>query len=258
MNGYTPFGGIAEKASASQASPGLGNDAIRRNNYCFKPGLKPQAAAIPQLDAFPEDIAELFSRAFMVLGKIDPTQRPSAIEWRNSIDIYINDEDYITCVNNPLHQYDGKKGRCPYCKADQEYPDSLIPNKQVAYSQSIKPPVLIPTSSPITSSPIYSPSRENWWQRLSKRAKSATIIALICVVVLSFGSFNGWFSGNNNIRYFNPNDNIVLEDTNAPLAAPDQPTPIKQPSISKSKADDNSSTEIQRQTNQDDTTPLLV
>ena len=36
MNGYSPFNGIDSKLTVSQASPGLGDVAVDRDNYCFK------------------------------------------------------------------------------------------------------------------------------------------------------------------------------------------------------------------------------
>ena len=252
MNGFTPFSGIAERASASQASPGIGNDAIRRNNYCFKPGLKPLAAAVPQLDAFTEDIADYFTRAFMVLGKIDPTQRPTAIEWRNALDKYIN--GLVTCVNNPLHQYDSKNGFCPYCKADLDYKDSLTPNKQVAYNPKTAPPVRVPASSSRTSGP-YVVSRDNWWKRLSTGAKAAMIAASICVVVLCVGVLYGWFTGNAPVvPAYNPNDNVVMQGTNTPSPTQNQSAPRQRPSSTPSPAVNPSIAESQQQTKQ--TEPL--
>jgi len=205
MNGYTPFGGIGERISASQASPGIGNEAIRRNNYCFKPGLKPQAAAVPPLDAFPEEIAELFSRSFMVIGKIDPKQRPSAIEWRNALDNYI--KDLITCVNDPLHHYSSKNTFCPYCKADQDYRDLLTPNKQIVYN-----PLNTPVQAPSTSNKlqkffdiadnifqVFSKSQTNYYKQVNKLkriltgVKVAAVVVLIGIVVLVIGSLGGLF-----------------------------------------------------------------
>jgi tetratricopeptide (TPR) repeat protein len=141
-NGYTPFGGIKETDSPSQASPGTGDAAVRRDNYCFKPGNKPQSAAIPPLDIFPQEAADLFTRAFMY-GKIDPKQRPSAVEWHSVLEKY--ESTLTTCSKNALHQYDGKNTVCPWCEADRLYELSIGPAiKQKQYSStttSDKPPV---------------------------------------------------------------------------------------------------------------------
>ena len=122
MNGYTPFGGIPEKASVSQASPGTGDAPVRRDNYCFKPGHKHQSAAILPLSAFPQKISDLITRAF-IAGKSDPKQRPTAREWHGALGEY--QKGLRQCPNSPLHQYDKKNATCPYCEADKRYLASI-------------------------------------------------------------------------------------------------------------------------------------
>ena len=122
VNGYTPFGGIPEKASVSQASPGTGDAPVRRDNYCFKPGYKHQSAAILPLDAFPQKIADLFTRAF-VKGKTSPAQRPAAREWHSALGEF--QKNLRQCADNPLHQYDNRNANCPYCEADKRYSASV-------------------------------------------------------------------------------------------------------------------------------------
>jgi alpha-tubulin suppressor-like RCC1 family protein len=122
MNGYTPFGGVIETVSVSQSSPGVGDSAIRRDSYCFKPGYKPQSVAIPMLDAFPDEIAALFTRAF-IEGKTDPSKRPTAVEWHDALVSY--EKELVTCAHNPLHQYDRKNDICPFCEADKRYSDTI-------------------------------------------------------------------------------------------------------------------------------------
>jgi len=138
MNGYTPFGGIIETSSVSQSSPGIGDAAVRRDSYCFKPGYKPQSAAIPTLNAFPQEIADLFTRAF-IAGRHDPKQRPSAVDWHLALNNYL--DSLVTCSHNPLHQYDSKNDTCPYCDADRRFgavvsekPVESSALKQTAYS----------------------------------------------------------------------------------------------------------------------------
>ena len=118
MNGYTPFGGIIETASVSQSSPGIGDSAVRRDSYCFKPGYKHQSAAIMPLEALSQEIADLFTRAF-IIGKVDPKQRPNAVEWHGALERY--EQSLVTCPDNPLHQYDRKNIECPLCEADRLY-----------------------------------------------------------------------------------------------------------------------------------------
>lgn len=118
MNGYTPFNGIRENESISTASPGTGNQAIKRDNYCFKPGNKPQSVAVPPLSVLPGDIADLFTRAFMY-GRIDPAQRPTAAEWHKALLNYEN--SLASCPNNSAHMYQKELQSCPWCEADDRY-----------------------------------------------------------------------------------------------------------------------------------------
>lgn len=151
MNGYTPFNGVRENESVSTASPGTGNQAIKRDNYCFKPGNKPQAVAVPPLSTLPEEIADLFTRAFMY-GRIDPTQRPTAAEWHKALLKYEN--SLVSCPNNGAHMYQKGLQSCPWCEADNRYatltaepptrpPAPPIPQK--TFSGAV-----VPVTSPLT------------------------------------------------------------------------------------------------------------
>lgn len=124
MNGYTPFNGIRETENISTASPGTGDQAIKRDSYCFKPGNKPQAVAVPPLSALPGEIADLFTRAFMY-GRIDPTQRPTATEWHKALVNYEN--SLVSCPNNNAHMYQKGLQSCPWCEADDRY--TTLPEK---------------------------------------------------------------------------------------------------------------------------------
>ena len=136
MNGYTPFGGIIDTAVASQASPGVGDSAVRRDSYCFKPGYKHQSVAIPALDSLPDEIAKLFDLAF-VRGRAFPERRPSADMWYSALERY---EQVLTdCRINPIHQYDKKNTDCPFCAAD------------TAYQQAIGTPTQAP---PVAQAPV--------------------------------------------------------------------------------------------------------
>ena len=154
MNGYTPFGGIIETASVSQSSPGVGDAAVRRDSYCFKPGYKHQSAAILPLESLPQEIADLFTRAF-ILGKIDPKQRPSAEEWHGALTRYA--DTMVTCGNNPLHQYDKKNTTCPLCEADNRYAAIIgAPAPAPTIKQAPYTPPQEPVQTPI---PQYQPAQ---------------------------------------------------------------------------------------------------
>jgi uncharacterized protein YjdB len=114
MNGFTPFGGIPETSSASQASPGLGDAAVRRDNYSFKPGLKPQSVAIPPLYILPQELINMFTSAF-IDGRRDPKKRPSATEWHKTLVYY--ESMLVNCSADSSHQYDKRNINCPFCEA---------------------------------------------------------------------------------------------------------------------------------------------
>ena len=143
MNGFTPFGGIKETESASVGSPGVGDAAVRRDSYCFKPGNKPQAPAVPPLEILPQEIADLFTRAFLY-GKIDPKQRPSALEWYKAL---LNYEKALkVCSKDRKHMYLNTLHTCPWCEADARYAASMQPSiTQRQYTAPVQP-VYTPTT----------------------------------------------------------------------------------------------------------------
>jgi len=197
MNGYTPFGGIIETASVSQSSPGVGDAAVRRDSYCFKPGFKHQSAAILPLEALSQEIADLFTRAF-IIGKINPHQRPSAAEWHGALVRY--EQSLVTCSQNHLHQYDTKNDMCPLCEADMRYQDivtgSATKNSlsqalyaspaKVAQAQTVAMPSPIVTAS-ISQSKNTSTLAPN--PRSKQRIKPALFIVTSLLVLATIVHF---------------------------------------------------------------------
>jgi DNA-binding helix-hairpin-helix protein with protein kinase domain len=119
MNGFTPFNGIKEVVgAASQASPGQGSEAVKRDSYCFKSGNKPMAVAVPPLAALPPAVGDLFTRAF-IQGRKNPPVRPSATEWDAALAQY--ESSLKTCGANGNHQYYHALNSCPWCEADARY-----------------------------------------------------------------------------------------------------------------------------------------
>lgn len=148
MNGFTPFNGIAENDSVSVASPGVGDVAVRRDNYCFKTGNKPQAVAVPPLNTLPSDIQALFTRAF-INGRDKPEKRPSAIEWHKALLSFEN--SLVICKRNPAHMFKKELKTCPWCEADDRYNASIGPQlKQRTFSNPVTPPVApMPVLAPV-------------------------------------------------------------------------------------------------------------
>jgi serine/threonine protein kinase len=197
MNGYTPFGGIIETASVSQASPGVGDAAVRRDSYCFKPGYKHQSAAILPLEVFPQEISDLFTRAF-IIGKANPQQRPSAAEWYNALVGY--EKKLVTCINNSMHHYDEKNEICPLCEADKRFGNVLSggsinnPMKQDTYAppprQAKRQPIQ-PSSVPTTPPPVLNnwqtpkPPQQSTTTSSGTKGWKAAAILLSSVIVIS-------------------------------------------------------------------------
>ncbi len=124
-NGYTPFNGVKENTTASTASPGVGDMAVFRDSYCFKPGNKPLADAVPKLDCHPKYIGELFTRAF-IEGKKKPENRPTASEWYNALIDY--EKELVPCSANNSHFYMKNLKKCPWCEADIRFNNKINPN----------------------------------------------------------------------------------------------------------------------------------
>ena len=122
MNGYTPFNGIKESESVSQASPGLGNAAIERDNYCFKKGNKPQSFATPTLDSLPNEIQILLGRTFLG-GVSNPTSRATPDEWQSALVSMRN--NLVQCTDDPDHMYFKGNKNCPYCEAAKRLQNAL-------------------------------------------------------------------------------------------------------------------------------------
>jgi serine/threonine protein kinase len=124
MNGAHPYTGINDTDNPSTAAPpGLGNDAIKLDNYSFKPGKKPQAPYVPSLESLPQEVSGLFHRAF-IEGRKDPKRRPSATEWYQALIGFEN--NLKTCIKNKTHQYKIGLTKCPYCEADRRFNIALL------------------------------------------------------------------------------------------------------------------------------------
>lgn len=204
MNGYTPFGGIIETASASQSSPGVGDMAVRRDSYCFRPGYKAMSVAIPPLEALPEEIADLFNRAF-IDGRENPQNRPNAVMWHRALTRF--ERDITVCANNSLHHYDKKNKICPYCEADKRYQD-VTSADYVSGSAGKSSPVAVPPPTPLptkqkdTSIRTESGRREMFFdiwaervlQKLEGKRKviyTAVVVAALLVLLLVAAFFAG-------------------------------------------------------------------
>jgi|GEM_PF-541148 len=159
MNGYTPFGGIIESASVSQSSPGVGDAAVRRNSYCFRPGYKPQSVAIPDLDALPEEMETLFTKAF-INGREHPQNRPNANTWHGALSRY--EKELVTCGKNEQHQYHKKNRSCPLCEADKRFAgvmgDTSL-TQAIPQRMFTPPPPVVNVPAAVNASPPVQPQQ---------------------------------------------------------------------------------------------------
>lgn len=161
MNGFTPYNGIkSNERLSSKTSPGMDDEAVAKDSYCFKPGNKPIAPAVPSLGEIPSSVANLFQRAF-IDGRSDPTKRPDAAEWKTALENY--EAQLVQCKSNTAHQYMKGLSTCPWCAADVRYFNALNPSlTQKPFPQPVKlpntpnpsPPVVKPPPQPIPSQPI--------------------------------------------------------------------------------------------------------
>jgi len=190
-NGFTPFGGIIEAVTASQPLPGIGNAAIRRNEYSFRPGYKSISPAVPPLDVFPQEIADLFTRAFLVVGSVNPSQRPTAIEWYEALSRYEN--TLVDCPKNKLHQYDGKNGMCPFCEADARFQKSIGGGTGAKPSRSVFPQQKTYSNTPLTPPRSMGTSLRSASPNFTWSFKKILLVAGAVIVALMFfwGNFGG-------------------------------------------------------------------
>lgn len=162
MNGYTPFNGIKENETASQASPGTGNVAVERDNYCFKPGNKPQSAAVPELSSLTPDIQYLFKKTFLG-GSAHPQERATAEEWYQALVEYKG--TLKQCDSNPAHYYYLNNNTCPYCEADKRYQNSLAQATQTFTTGTtghMQVTFTNPITVPPTQQPVNQPSSQQY------------------------------------------------------------------------------------------------
>ena len=202
MNGFSPFNGIKESQSASQSSPGTGNIAIERDNYCFKAGNKPQSPAVPDISCLSPNIQNLFKETF-IDGVQYPSMRATADEWKQAIAEYKNQQRQCSRGH---YYYIGNK-RCPYCEADDRYQNTIAPLtnshasssggvSQMSFSNPVIPtvnvsqkninPTVVPPSVASKNQTTQSSSQIQTAKRRSRypqRHKSARVLLILLFFV---------------------------------------------------------------------------
>ena len=224
FNGFTPYNGIDENERSSQASPGQGNIAIEKDNYCFKPGNKPMSMAVPPITAFSQELQDLFTRAF-ISGRNNPSLRPTAEEWDKALCNYRS--SMVICTNNPLHCYYNQLQVCPYCDADNRYNVMLSVGSVYGSTGSVQQinfsnPIAVPVSSTSSNSKAtYSSSssaasslgnsitKAKKQSKLGFRKKFAITMISILVLLLIGGGISGGLYYKNGVDAANETQELI-------------------------------------------------
>ena len=109
MEGVHPFDGVWHGEGEKPRRHQLARQG--RFAYAGDPLLRPRPTAMP-FDLLPEEIRELFTRAF-VLGAADPDVRPTGREWHDALARCA--ADLRTCTADERHVYPPHHATCPWC-----------------------------------------------------------------------------------------------------------------------------------------------
>ena len=178
MNGFTPFFGIDinSNESISTRAPGVGSIAVEKDMYCFKPGYVHMSKAVADKNTLPTEIVGLFDRAF-INGRIDPKQRPTAREWHNALEHFIN--KLQQCKVNPTHQYMKGLHTCPWCEIDKKFNNNI----QAAVSQQQNIPGIAPAPRQVAVLTNRTASINGGQQSKNKKntLRAEIVVLIICV-----------------------------------------------------------------------------
>jgi TM2 domain-containing membrane protein YozV len=150
MEGFHPFTGAPRNPTLSI----FGEIYL----HCIKQGIFPyqsnnQFAPPPNAPNFTSlhpEVQSLFLRCF-VNGHLNPSSRPSAREWLDSLDKA--EKSLVQCSQNPSHWYSSHVGKCSWCERERQRPlpvqNPLPPPTQVTPRPVYTPPPPTNSKSPI-------------------------------------------------------------------------------------------------------------
>jgi len=118
FNGVSPYNGINTTVRTSSDVVSAGNDPIEKGLYVFRQGLSPAHPACPPKYVLPDQLIELFDKAFLNNYDVDKPQssRPKALEWYNALQKYKS--SLMPCRVKDTHQYFNELSCCPWCEAE--------------------------------------------------------------------------------------------------------------------------------------------
>jgi hypothetical protein len=178
MDGSHPFDGIGKDEKAGQQR--VEDRIAARLSFPFgtkgSPLMKPPLA--PPLSSLDPSLQQMFSTCFEA-GMHDPTQRPSARDWRRAINAAR--ERLRGCGRRNTHAYGNHLSVCPYCALDDEIAAALKPaSRQVQPVQQTAMPPSPPAADP---APV------------SVAAPASTGGLMDALVRVGIGLFEQWLAG---------------------------------------------------------------
>lgn len=140
LEGEHPFRGMWHGAGDKPSAAHLAREGVW--THAGDKRLSPRPIAIG-IDILPDSLIEHFTRAF-VLGASDPSKRPTATEWRSSLEAL--QDSLKTCRSDRSHVYRAGLRRCPWCRKAEP----ARPRQWRIARRPHQPPASPPSPSPGT------------------------------------------------------------------------------------------------------------
>ncbi|MCA2716661.1 SUMF1/EgtB/PvdO family nonheme iron enzyme [Microcystis sp. M169S2] len=157
--GGPPFRGLWQGGGDSLEQSEL----IRRGLWPFSGDklLVPSNTTIP-LNILHPDLHALFLRCFNEGHKF-PHRRPTAKEWRGTLEVALN--EVIRCGKVDNHYYNRSYGKCYWCERFSDLNLDIFPGKSIATVTSTPSPKVSPPPPPISIKSSPSPIPPQRWSR---------------------------------------------------------------------------------------------
>lgn len=221
MNGAHPFACKIISGSSSKFQP---IDNMQNGKCAFFPDSRsnnmetPKYA--PKLDSLPDNIQQLFRRAF-IIGHKNPSQRPSAEEWYYALEQL--EEHQKACLVDPQHIYFYGAKECPWCKVNE----NMRSISQSAFNSSSQSASISGTASNqqmttgmaqqfTPSNYKYTPSGSNAGSSTTKKTWKGflTIVIIVITLILMFKSCGGEEEGTSTDYYDSSSSSMSTNSNN--------------------------------------------